>query len=290
MLEQQLLNGMILGSLYALLSVGFSLIVGILKMITFAHGDVFMAGAFSGLVALLVFPHSFLAALAGAVAGAAILGAITEWAAFRPFRSGPEMAPALVTIGFSIVLQALVLLVAGADTKPFPFELDFGRWTVSGITVSGLELATIGTALAVLAGLGLAIAGTRWGLALRATAAHYQAAQIMGINTDRVVLAAFVLGSGLAGLGGLLFGAYYGAFYPLMGVVISMKALAAATLGGIGNVGGAIIGAYLLGIIENLVAGYLSANYRDVIAFAILILVLLIRPAGILGRGEEEKV
>ncbi|MDR1534801.1 MAG: branched-chain amino acid ABC transporter permease [Planctomycetota bacterium] len=292
MLAQQLFNGLILGGLYALLAVGFSLIVGILKMITFAHGEVFMAGAFAGLAALGLFSPgvALAAALPAAAGGAAILGAVTELVAFRPFRRGPEMTPALITIGFSIILQALALMLAGADTKPFPFNPDFGRWTAGGVVFSGLELGIAGLALAILAGLGLVIARTDWGLALRATAAHFQAAQLMGINTDRVVLSAFVLASGMAGIGGILFGAHYGAFYPLMGVVISMKALAAATLGGIGNVGGAVVGALLLGLIESLVVGYVSANYRDVIAFSILILVILIRPAGILGRREEEKV
>ncbi|MDR1519245.1 MAG: branched-chain amino acid ABC transporter permease [Planctomycetota bacterium] len=290
MLAQQLFNGLILGSLYALLAVGYSLIVGILKMITFAHGEVFMIGAFSGLLGLAVFPKNAFAALPAAAAGAAILGAITERTAFRPFRSGPEIAPALITIGFSIILQALVLLLAGADTKPFPIEADFGRWTVGGVIFSGLELGIIGLVLILLLGLRIFISRTRWGLALRSTAAHYNAAQLMGIDTDAVVLATFVLASGMAGVGGILFGAYYGAFYPLMGVVISIKALAAATLGGIGNIGGAVIGALLLGIIESLIVGYLSANYRDVIAFAVLILVLLIRPSGIFGRSLEEKV
>jgi branched-chain amino acid transport system permease protein len=290
MLWQQIINGLSLGSMYALLAVGFALICGILQMITFAHGEVFMVGAFAGLAVIVGLHLGPVAGLAVAVIVSLILGLITERVAFRPFRNGSPLSPALITIGFSIILQAVVLLVVGADTKPFPYDVGNYKVVLGSTVISGIEIIVIGLTLILMTGLQLFIRKTRWGLALRATSLHIDAANIMGVNTNRVVALAFALASALAGADGLLVGAYYGAFYPQMGVSVSLKALAAATLGGIGSVSGAMIGSLLLGLIESMTVAYISAGYRDVIAFAILIAVLLIRPSGLVGRAEEEKV
>jgi branched-chain amino acid transport system permease protein len=290
MLWQQIVNGLTLGSMYAMLAVGFALICGILKMITFSHGEVFMVGAFAGLVAINALHLGPAAGLLVAMMAALVLGLITERIAFRPFRNGSQLSPALITIGFSIILQAGVLLLVGADTKPFPYDINMYKLHIGATVISGIEIIVIGVTLALMAGLQLFIHKTRWGLALRATSMHFDCANLMGVNTNTVVALAFALASALAGAAGILVGAYYGAFYPRMGVILSLKALAAATLGGIGSVSGAMIGSLLLGLIESMTVAYISAGYRDVIAFAILIAVLLIRPSGLVGQVEEEKV
>jgi len=290
MLWQQIINGLTLGSMYALLAVGFALICGILKMITFAHGEVFMVGAFAGLTVITAFHFGPLGGLMAAIAAAVLVGLLTERIAFRPFRNGSPLSPALITIGLSIILQAGVLLLAGADTKSFPYDIGIYMFNIGGAVISGIEIIVIGLTLLLMAVLQLFIHKTRWGLALRATSMHFDGASLMGVNTNQVVALSFALASALAGIAGLLVGAYYGAFYPRMGVILSLKALAAATLGGIGSVSGAMIGSLLLGLIESLTVAYISAGYRDVIAFAVLIAVLLIRPSGLVGRVEEEKV
>lgn len=290
MLWQQIINGLTLGSTYALLAVGFALICGILRMITFSHGEVFMVGAFAGLAVISVFGLSPVEGLLGAMAVALVLGLITERVAFRPFRNGSELAPALITIGFSILLQAGVLLIVGADTKPFPYDLGSYKLNIGTTVLSGIEILVLVLSLLLMATVQLFIYKTRWGLALQATSMHKDSASLQGVSTNVVIALVFGLASALAGAAGFLVGAYYGAFYPRMGVIISLKALAAGTLGGIGSVSGAIIGSLLLGLIESMTIAYISASYRDVIAFAILIAVLLIRPSGLVGRVEEEKV
>ncbi|MDR3589540.1 MAG: branched-chain amino acid ABC transporter permease [Negativicutes bacterium] len=290
MLWQQIINGLSLGSMYALLAVGFALICGILRMITFAHGEVFMVGAFAGLGVVVGLHAGPVIGLAAAIGVSLLLGLVTERVAFRPFRGGSHLSPALITIGFSIILQAAVLLIVGADTKPFPYDVGGVKFTVGTTVIAGIEIIVIGLTLVLMAALQLFIRKTRWGLALRATSENFAAASIMGVKINRVVALAFGVASALAGADGLLVGAYYGAFYPQMGVSISLKALAAATLGGIGSVSGAMLGSLLLGLIESMTVAYISAGYRDVIAFAILVAVLLIRPSGLIGRAEEEKV
>jgi branched-chain amino acid transport system permease protein len=289
MLVQTLVYGLAQGSLYALLAAGFALICGILNMITFAHGEVFMVGAF---VALWVTGLGFspILGLAAGMLAALCLGLTIERIAFRPFRGGSHLSPALITIGFSIALQALVLILAGAETKPFSRGLSEFRISLGATVISGIELIVIGAAFGLMALLQLFIRKTRWGLALRATSLHFDAASLMGVNTNLTVALAFGLASMLAGADGLLVGVYYGAFYPQMGVTIAFKALAAATLGGITNVTGAIAGGILLGLLESLAVLFISSGYKDIIAFSVLILALLFKPSGLFGRLEEEKV
>ncbi len=290
MLTQQIINGLTLGSLYALLAVGFSLICGILNMITFSHGEIFMIGAFSGLYTIIALGGNLPLGLAAAVVVSAAAGILTERIAFRPFRNESPLSPALITIGLSISLQAGILLLFGADTKPFPYNVSAHKFILGNTVISGIEVFVIGISILLMIMLHLFIHYTRWGLALRATSQRIEAADIMGISTNRIIAIAFCTASLLAGIDGLLAGAYYSAFYPRMGVAISLKALAGATFGGIGSIQGAMAGALSLGVIESLAAGYISASYRDVIAFTILIFVLLIKPSGLLGQMREEKV
>jgi branched-chain amino acid transport system permease protein len=287
---QTLVYGLAQGSLYALLAVGFALICGILKMITFAHGEVFMVGAFVALGVIVGLDGSLAAGLIIAMIAALALGILIERTAFRPFRGGSYLSPALVTIGFSIALQALILIVAGAETKPFPYIVGDFKISIGPIFISGIEIVVIASSFVLMGLLQLFIRKTRWGLALRATSIHFDAASLMGVNTNLTITLAFGLASMLAGAAGLLFGIYYGAFYPQMGVAISFKALAAATFGGITSMSGSIIGGLLLGIIESLSVLFISSGNKDIIAFSVLILVLLFKPSGLFGRFEEEKV
>lgn len=288
MFWQQVINGLAQGSIYALLAVGFALISGIMKRISFSHGEVFMVGAFAGLVTVKL-GQGLIMGLAVAIVSSLVLGLITERIAFRPFVHGSELTPALITIGLSILLQDAVLLAFGGDTKPFPLDVGAFQIQAGSAIISGLDLVIFILPLVLVGLLQFFIHRTRWGLALRATAQHKDASSLMGIKPELVMAITFALASALAGVAGILVGIYYNAFYPRMGVVISLKALSAATLGGIGNVSGAVIGGLTLGLLESLAVAFISTSYRDVIAFLILILVLLIRPAGLLGRVGEER-
>lgn len=289
MLWQHLINGLAQGSMYALLAVGFSLICGIMRKISFSHGEVFMVGAFAGLLVITELGQGLVVSILFAVGAALLLGLITERIAFRPFVNDPDLTSALVTIGLSILLQNGVLLAFGADTKPFPLDTSGFTSQIGNVVVSGLDLSIFILAVGLIALLQLFIHRTRWGLALRATAQNRDATSLMGIKPETAMVLTFALASILAGVDGLLVGIYYNAFYPRMGFIISLKALAAATLGGIGNVNGAVLGGLLLGLLETMAVAFISTSYRDVIAFLILILVLLIRPAGLLGKPEEER-
>ena len=290
MLIQAMIYGLAQGSLYALLAVGFALICGILGMITFAHGEVFMVGAFASLGAISGLGFPPLPGLAVGMLSALGVGLVIERIAFRPFRGASHLSPALITIGFSISLQALVLILAGAETKPFHYNISQFRIGAGSIIISGMELIVIGSALFLMTLLQLFMRKTRWGLALRATSLHFDAASLMGVNPNLIVALSFGLASMLAGADGLLVGAYYGAFYPQMGAAISFKALAAATLGGITSVTGAMAGGMLLGLIESLSVLFISSGYKDMIAFSLLILVLLFKPSGLFGGLDEEKI
>lgn len=289
MILQQLVNGLALGSLYALLAVGFSLICGIMRMITFAHGEVFMIGAYAGLLSVFLWGNNLLLGFLVAVLVAAALGLLTERLAFRPFIGGSDLTPALITIGLSIMLQEIILLFVGADTKPFPVKLDIFRLDIGNTVISGLDILVFSASILLIGLLHLFIYHTRWGLALQATAQNRDAVSLMGIRPTLIMALTFAIASALAGAAGILFGVYYNAFYPRMGVIMSLKALSAATLGGIGNPSGAILGGLLLGILESFAVAIVSTSYKDVIAFAILIAVLLIRPEGLLGKAQGDR-
>ena len=289
MIFQQLVNGLALGSMYALLAVGFSLICGIMRMITFAHGEVFMIGAYAGLLAVFFWGNNLIIGFLVAVLVAAALGLITERLAFRPFIGGSDLTPALITIGLSIMLQDVVLLAIGAETKPLPVNLHVFRWEIGNTVISGLDVLVLGASLLLIGLLHLFTYHTRWGLALQATAQNRDAISLMGIRPTLIMALAFAIASALAGAAGILVGIYYNAFYPRMGVIMSLKALAAATLGGIGNPSGAIIGGLALGVLESFAGAAVSTGYKDVVAFAVLIAVLLIRPEGLLGKAQGDR-
>jgi branched-chain amino acid transport system permease protein len=297
-LLQQLVNGIAWGSIYALVALGYTMVYGVLRLINFAHGEVYMVGAMTGFYAAHALGVAdqpsvlgLAATLLAAMATCAALGATIERVAYRPLRRAPRLAPLITAIGVSLLLQNAGQLVFGADPKFFPPLLaSHEAWRVGSLAVSNIQLTVLATALALMAGLELVVMRTRVGRAMRAVAQDADAAALMGVPVDRIIQLTFVLGSALAGAAGILVGLSNPKIDPLMGLMPGLKAFVAAVLGGIGSIPGAMLGGLLLGVVETLVAGYLSSTYRDAIAFVILIAILLYRPTGLFGSAQPEKV
>jgi branched-chain amino acid transport system permease protein len=287
---QQVINGLAQGSIYALIGIGFALIFGVLGLVHFAHGEVYMLGAFIGFLLITQLHLGVVLSLLIAILGAALIGIIVEAIGFRPLRRAPDVAPMVFTLGLSVVLQNLAILIWGSDTKAMPDVLDAKVLPFFGAQVSMAQVLVFSVSLALMLGLQLILYRSKMGKAIRATAQNKDAAALMGVNIDRVISATFALGSGLGGAAGVLVGIYYNAFYPTMGFMAGLKAFTATVLGGMTSVPGAVLGGLILGVAENLGVAYISSGYRDLIAFAILILVLLIKPSGIFGRGLQGKV
>lgn len=298
-LLQQIINGVSLGSIYALIALGYTMVYGILRFINFAHSDIFMVGAFVGFyLAPQVVPlFGGNLAIAGpvimvmAMAICSVLGVTIEKLAYRPLRGRPTITVLITAIGISFFLEFGGQLVFGPDPKPFP-EL-IPKATVvdqGGVVIGTTPLVVIGTAILLMLLLRMIVLHTRIGTAMRALSFNLQAARLMGINIDRVVSFTFILGSSLAAAAAILYGSVYPSINPLMGIFPGLKAFVAAVVGGIGNLVGAALGGLIIGLTETFVTGYISPTYRDAIAFGILILILLFKPSGLLGRNESEKV
>ncbi|MFY9139572.1 MAG: branched-chain amino acid ABC transporter permease [Thermacetogeniaceae bacterium] len=289
-LLQQLLNGLSQGSIYALIAVGYTMIYGIIQLINFAHGDVIMVGAYVALGCALM-GLGFIPSLAVAMLTCAILGVIIERVAYRRVRPVSRLAALTSAIGVSLFLEYTMMYFLGADIRTFPAgffpERTYSLW---GITINNKDLLVLGTTLVLVIILQYIIYRTRTGKAMRAVSFDGQAAQLMGVNVNSTVAITFFIGSAMAAAAGLLYGIYFNTVQPLMGLMPGLKAFIAAVLGGIGSVPGAMLGGILLGMTESLVAGFGGSMYRDAVAFIILILVLLIRPTGLLGKGVQEKV
>jgi branched-chain amino acid transport system permease protein len=291
---QQLLNGLSLGAIYALIALGYTMVYGVLRFINFAHSDVFMVGAFIGYFVGEHLPHvtvgGGLLALAAAMAGCAVLGIVIERLVYRPLRGGPTLNVLITAIGMSLFLEYTGQLVFGATPRPFPPIFPNRVFALHGIIVSMNQVTVIVVAAVLMVALQFAVYGTKIGTAMRAVALNPKAAQLVGINIDVVISFTFGLGSALAAAGGVLYALNYPSIDPLMGVVPGLKAFVAAVLGGVGNIPGAALGALILGMVETFVDGSRWSTYKDAIAFAILIAILLFRPAGLLGRFTAEKV
>jgi branched-chain amino acid transport system permease protein len=295
---QQLLNGITWGSIYALIALGYTMVYGVLKLINFAHGEIYMVGAMIGYYAARSLGFAAQPSLAGlftvlllSMVACALLGATIERVAYRPLRSAPRLASLITAIGISLLLQNGGQLVFGADPKLFPALVSSHETLRFGaVAVSNIQLIVLGTALVLMVGLELVVMRTRFGRAMRAISIDAPAAALMGVPVDRVISGTFMLGSALAAAAGILVGLSNPKIDPLMGLLPGMKAFVAAVLGGIGSIPGAMIGGLLLGVVETLVSAYLSSTYRDAIAFVILIAILLYRPTGLFGTGQVEKV
>ena len=291
MLLQQLINGIALGAVYALIALGYTMVYGIIQLINFAHGEVFMAGAFIGLLAVTAFKLNLFWALVLAMIISMLLGVFIERVAYRPLRNASRLSALISAIGVSLFLSTLALLLFGANAKGFPDQV----FSVSQIhlpfgDVSDLQLLIITIAAILMVSLEFIVKKTTIGKAMRAVSEDYQTAALMGINVNQVVAFTFAIGSALAAAGGVLVGVLFNAVSFNMGLMAGLKAFAAAVLGGIGSIPGAMIGGIVLGIAEvaGVAAGF--SSYRDAIAFGILVLVLLLRPTGLLGERVAEKV
>jgi branched-chain amino acid transport system permease protein len=295
---QQLLNGLAWGGIYALIALGYTMVYGVLKLINFAHGEVYMVGAMVGYYAAHGFGLAGAPSLPGlllvllcAMAVCAGLGALIERVAYRPLRSAGRLAPLITAIGVSLLLQNGGQLLFGANPKFFPsLMVSQAAVTVGSIDISNIQLTVLGTAVLLMIALQVVVTRTRFGMAMRAVSYDTPAAQLMGVPVDRVIAGTFMLGSALAAAAGILVGLSNPKIDPLMGLLPGLKAFVAAVLGGIGSVPGAMIGGVLLGVVETLVSAYLSSTYRDAIAFVVLIAILLYRPAGLFGTSQVEKV
>jgi branched-chain amino acid transport system permease protein len=303
LIVQQIINGLSLGAVYALLALGFTLVYGILELINFAHFNVFMIGSFIGLFTLQAFGlHGqsvvltgislvlvLLAAFAASMLGCGLLGVAIERVALRPLRGVKGPAAMITTIGVSYILYNGVLLGFGAQSRNFPNPLARHQFAIGGATLELRQILVFAVSAVLMAGLYAFTARTRLGRAMRATAQDAGAARMMGVDVDRVVMTAFFLGSALAGAGGLIFGLYYNFTAFGIGFITGLRAFTAAVLGGIGNIPGAMVGGIAIGLIEALGSQFIAASWADVIIFSILVLVLVFRPAGLFGTLEPQK-
>ena len=291
---QQLLNGLSLGAIYALIALGYTMVYGVLRFINFAHSDVFMVGAFIGYYAGQHLPENTLggglAVLTAAMLGCALLGVMIERLAYRRLRGGPTLNVLITAIGVSLLLESSGQVFFGAEPRTFPPVFPARHFAFGGLVISSNQLVVIAVALLLVVALQLIVFRTKIGTAMRALALNPKAAQLVGINNNTVISFTFALGSALAGAGGILYALNYPSIDPLMGVMPGLKAFVAAVLGGIGNIPGAALGGLILGTVETFVGGSQFSTYKDAIAFGVLILILLFRPAGLLGKFTVEKV
>ena len=291
---QQLLNGLSLGAIYALIALGYTMVYGVLRFINFAHSDVFMVGAFIGYYMGKLVPAGTvwggLAVLGAAMLGCAILGMTIERLAYRPLRSAPTLNVLITAIGVSLLLEYTGQVFFGAAPRNFPSLFPVHNFALGGVIVSSNQLLVIAVSIVLMIVLQWIVHRTKIGTAMRAVSLNPKAAVLMGVNIDVVISFTFGLGSALAAAGGILYALNYPSIDPLMGVMPGLKAFVAAILGGIGNIPGAALGGLILGTVETFVSGSQWSTYKDAIAFAILIIILLFRPAGLLGKFTVEKV
>ncbi|MHB9094228.1 MAG: branched-chain amino acid ABC transporter permease [Eubacteriales bacterium] len=290
MFMEQLSNGLALGSIYALTAIGFTMVYGIIRLINFAHGDIYMMGAFFALTGLVLLKLPIALAFLMGMAGAGLVGFLLSRFAYKWAFDAPRINLFLCAIGAAIFLENFAMLVWGPETKSFPIVINNQVYHVLGFSFSTLQLIIFTTSAALAAVLSYIVNYTRIGRAMRCTAQDMDAAKLMGINTDRIIYLTFVLGSSLGAAAGILVGMYYRAIFPMMGFTPGLKAFVAAVIGGIGSIPGAMLGGMIMGVAESLGAAYVSSGYRDAIAFIILIFILIVKPSGLLGKSEREKV
>ncbi|MES3036526.1 MAG: branched-chain amino acid ABC transporter permease [Bdellovibrionota bacterium] len=297
-LIQHIINGVSLGSIYALIALGYTMVYGILQMINFAHSDVYMVGAFAAYFVARWFGlnnspgvGTLITLLIVSIAACSLLGLAIERFAYRPLRRAPKLNILITAIGVSLFLQFSGQLIFGADPKVFPNVIeDATLFYIMEVPVKSFDIAILGVSVCAMAILHYLIYYTKLGMAMRAVSVNGPVASMLGVNVNRVIGFTFVVGSSLAGIGSILVGMKYPKIEPLMGTMIGLKAFVAAVLGGIGSVPGAVLGGVIMGLSEEMVVAYLSSTYRDALAFGILIVILIFRPAGLLGKYTIEKV
>ncbi|QKJ67344.1 branched-chain amino acid ABC transporter permease [Deefgea piscis] len=303
---QQIINGLVIGSIYALIALGYTMVYGIMQLINFAHGEVVMIGAMVTITCInfllghhfnLSGPALLMVGLLMAIPVSMVLGYTIEKVAYRPLRRAPRLAPLITAIGVSIVLQQLAMLIWGRNYRPFPAILPTEVYSIGGASITQVQVAIVVLTLLLMVGMYFLIEKTKMGRAMRATAQNPEVAKLMGVNVNHIISMTFVIGSALGAMAGVMVAANYDQAHAYMGFMIGLKAFTAAVLGGIGNLGGAVLGGLLLGVIESLGAGYLGdltggvlgSNYKDILAFVVLILVLVFRPSGLMGERVAER-
>ena len=289
-LPQQLVNGIILVVSMPYLPLDIPMVYGIIKLINFAHGDIYMMGAFVGYYAINSLGMNFWVALVFAMLVCAILGVVIEFLAYRPLRNSTRISALITAIGVSFFLEYIMVLFVGADTRSFPQKIAIKTYHLGSISVTNVQLLILVVALVLMVALQLIVKKTKMGKAMRAVSVDSDAAELMGINVNNTISFTFALGSSLAGAAGVLIGLYYNSIEPLMGMTPGIKAFVAAVLGGIGIIPGAALGGFVIGILETLSTAIGLSSYRDAIVYGVLIVILLVRPAGILGKNVKEKV
>ncbi|HBW37128.1 branched-chain amino acid ABC transporter permease [Desulfosporosinus sp. BICA1-9] len=287
---QQIINGLSLGSIYALIALGYTMVYGIIKLINFAHGEIMMVGAYAGWFATSVLHLPFLPALLFAMIVAAILGVVIERIAYKPLRNATRIAALITAIGVSLFLQYGGMLVVSAQVRTYPPVFPETMYSVYGVIFKYGDIVMLLTSIILMGLLHFTVQYTKMGKAMRAVSFDKDAALLMGINTNNIISFTFAIGSALAAAAGVLMGVYFNTIDPLMGLVPGLKAFVAAVLGGIGIIPGAMVGGLMLGLIESIVSGLGASTWRDAVAFLILILVLIIKPSGLFGKNVREKV
>jgi branched-chain amino acid transport system permease protein len=300
MFTQQLINGLVLGAVYALIALGYTMVYGILQLINFAHGEVYMLGAYLAIIVLGVLTalglpsFSLLLTLAITIAAAMLFcgayGAMIERTAYRPLRRAGKLTPLISAVGMSIILQNFVMLAQGKEYKFLPPVVTVEGLTFLGAQVSAVEIIILATSVLLMFALQLFTTRTRLGKAMRATSQDMTMSGLVGVDINRVISVTFMIGSALAAVAGVLVTLYYGVVHFFMGYTAGLKAFTAAVLGGIGSIPGAMLGGVMLGVIENFGASYISGVYKDAFAFLVLIITLIVRPSGLLGQRAVDKV
>ena len=287
---QQIINGLSLGSIYALIALGYTMVYGIIKLINFAHGDIYMLGAYIGFIAVTSLGLGFFPALLAAMAGCALIGVIIEPVAYKPLRHATRITALITAIGVSYFLQAGTQRVMGTGVKTFPNVLSNEVFMIGGVRITSQQIIIFITTIVLMLVLQFIVKKTKIGRAMRAVSVDADAAKLMGINVDATISYTFAIGSALAGAAGVLVGIYYNSINPLMGTLPGVKAFIAAVFGGIGIIPGAMFGGFFIGVCETLIAGYGGSLYKDAVVYIILIVILIIKPAGLLGKNVKEKV
>ena len=287
---QQLVNGLSIGSIYALIALGYTMVYGIIKLINFAHGDIYMLGAYVGFISIAQLHLGFFPALLLAMVVCGVLGVIIERIAYKPLRNATRIAALITAIGVSYFLEYSTQKIMGPGVKTYPSVLSNQTFHVFGIQIQMQQIYILAITIILMLALQFIVRKTKIGRSMRAVSVDADAAKLMGINVDATISYTFAIGSALAGAGGVLVGMYYNTINPLMGMVPGIKAFVAAVFGGIGIIPGAMFGGFFIGIVEALGTAYGSSLYTDAVVYAILILILIIKPAGLLGKNVKEKV
>lgn len=287
---QQLINGLSLGSIYALIALGYTMVYGIIKLINFAHGEIYMVGAFIGYTTINVFHLGLIPSLIISMLLCAALGALIERIAYKPLRNATRVAALITAIGVSFLLQNGMIYLVGPQVRAFPQVITKKVYSLGSIQINQTQITIFATTVILMLALQFIVKKTKMGKAMRAVSTDADAARLMGINVDNVISFTFILGSALAGAAGVLVGMYYNSIDPMMGVAPGLKAFIAAVLGGIGIIPGALFGGFTIGIVETLISGYGSSLVKDAIVYLILIVILIVKPTGLLGKNTKEKV